>query len=48
MDCERAFADAGVFAMTRENLGFIRQLTEMAQNLLMMRNMLPPGNRFCR
>ena len=27
------FAYAGVFAMTRENLGFIRQLTEMAQTV---------------
>ena len=27
------FAYAGVFAMTRENLGFVRQLTEMAQTV---------------
>ena len=27
------FANAGVFAMTRENLGFVRQLTEMAQTV---------------
>ena len=27
------FAYTGVFAMTRENLGFVRQLTEMAQTV---------------
>ena len=27
------FAYAGVFAMTREDLGFVRQLTEMAQTV---------------
>ena len=36
------FAYAGVFAMTRENLGFVRQLTEMAQTVDDA-DMLPPG-----